>query len=46
MLDEVLPALKEIDGVEKVNRIVCGGCMDFKVRKDNNTVGGVADSFS
>lgn len=30
-LNSVLPAIKAIDGVKKVDRIVCGGCMDFKV---------------
>jgi len=30
VLDEYLPELKKIDGVT-VNRLVCGGCLDFKV---------------
>lgn len=30
-LVEVLPTLKQVSGVEKVERIVCGGCLDFKV---------------
>jgi hypothetical protein len=30
-LNEVLPKLKIVDGVLKVDRIVCGGCLDFKV---------------
>lgn len=29
-LEEAAPELKKLDGV-KVQRIVCGGCMDFKV---------------
>jgi hypothetical protein len=31
LLDETLPALKALDGVKDVQRIVCGGCLDFKV---------------
>jgi hypothetical protein len=30
-LDEVLSALKALDGVKEVQRVVCGGCHDFKV---------------
>uniref|UniRef100_A0A7S1VJN5 Uncharacterized protein n=1 Tax=Grammatophora oceanica TaxID=210454 RepID=A0A7S1VJN5_9STRA len=30
-LDEVLPTLKGLDGVKNVERVVCGGCLDFKV---------------
>jgi hypothetical protein len=26
-----LPAMKNIDGVKSVQRIVCGGCLDYKV---------------
>jgi hypothetical protein len=31
VLDEYLPTVKAIDGVKSVERIVCGGCLDFKV---------------
>ena len=31
LLDETLPALKALDGVKGVQRIVCGGCLDFKI---------------
>ena len=31
MLNEVAPALKATDGVKSVNRVVCGGCLDFKM---------------
>lgn len=31
LLDETLPALKSTKGVKGVQRIVCGGCLDFKV---------------
>lgn len=30
-LDEVLPTLSGIDGCDSVQRVVCGGCLDFKV---------------
>ena len=30
-LNEVLDELKGVDGVLKVDRVVCGGCLDFKV---------------
>jgi hypothetical protein len=30
-LEEVLPKVKAVDGVKSVERIVCGGCLDFKV---------------
>ena len=30
-LMEVLPEVKKVDGFLKVDRVVCGGCMDFKV---------------
>ena len=30
-LNAVLPQLKSIDGVKDVQRVVCGGCLDFKV---------------
>ena len=31
LLSETLPTIKTIDGVKGVQRIVCGGCLDFKV---------------
>jgi len=31
LLSEVLPEIKKVDGFKKVERVVCGGCMDFKV---------------
>jgi hypothetical protein len=31
LLTEKLAAIKAIDGVTSVQRVVCGGCMDFKV---------------
>ena len=33
-LNEILPILKAVDGVKKVDRIVCGGNLDFKVWLD------------
>mmetsp|Transcript_46380 Transcript_46380/g.46841 ORF Transcript_46380/g.46841 Transcript_46380/m.46841 type:complete len:147 (-) Transcript_46380:291-731(-) len=30
-LEEVLPALKAVSPGVKVNRLVCGGCLDFKI---------------
>jgi hypothetical protein len=30
-LNEILASLKAIDGVKKVDRVVCGGNLDFKV---------------
>lgn len=30
-LNEILPALKAVDGCKKVDRVVCGGNLDFKV---------------
>ena len=30
-LNEVLPALKGLKGFKGVQRVVCGGCLDFKV---------------
>lgn len=38
-LNEILPAIKSIDGVKSVHRVVCGGNLDFKV----SCVGGVSD---
>jgi hypothetical protein len=32
VLESILPELKKVDGVIKVDRVVCGGCKDFKVR--------------
>ena len=31
LLESVLAELKKTDGVKGVQRIVCGGCLDFKV---------------
>jgi hypothetical protein len=31
-LEEVLPAIRAIPGFKSVQRVVCGGCQDFKVR--------------
>jgi hypothetical protein len=31
VLDEQLKHIKGVDGVKDVQRVVCGGCMDFKV---------------
>ena len=31
VLEEYLPALKALDGVKDVKRVVCGGCLDFKI---------------
>mmetsp|Transcript_11857 Transcript_11857/g.25672 ORF Transcript_11857/g.25672 Transcript_11857/m.25672 type:complete len:137 (+) Transcript_11857:68-478(+) len=31
LLSSTLPTIKSIDGVKGVQRIVCGGCLDFKV---------------
>ena len=31
-LKEVLADVKAVDGCNGVNRVVCGGCLDFKVR--------------
>lgn len=31
-LNEILPKLKALDGVQRVDRVVCGGNLDFKVR--------------
>jgi hypothetical protein len=31
LLDTVLEELKAIKGVKDVHRVVCGGCLDFKV---------------
>mmetsp|Transcript_59082 Transcript_59082/g.70470 ORF Transcript_59082/g.70470 Transcript_59082/m.70470 type:complete len:113 (-) Transcript_59082:277-615(-) len=30
-LDAILSKVKSVDGVKSVNRVVCGGCLDFKV---------------
>jgi predicted TPR repeat methyltransferase len=31
VLSEMLPTIKSVDGVQGVQRVVCGGCLDFKV---------------
>ena len=31
LLTSILPAVKAVDGVKSVQRVVCGGCLDFKV---------------
>eukprot|EP00620_Florenciella_sp_RCC1587_P014640 CAMPEP_0182572468 /NCGR_PEP_ID=MMETSP1324-20130603/16783_1 /TAXON_ID=236786 /ORGANISM="Florenciella sp., Strain RCC1587" /LENGTH=112 /DNA_ID=CAMNT_0024787395 /DNA_START=53 /DNA_END=391 /DNA_ORIENTATION=+ len=31
ILDANLPALKALTGFVSVNRVVCGGCLDFKI---------------
>lgn len=31
LLNTVLAELKSVDGVKDVQRVVCGGCLDFKV---------------
>jgi len=30
-LDSIVDDVKKVDGVKSVERIVCGGCLDFKV---------------
>lgn len=30
-LESILPDVKSVEGVEGVQRVVCGGCLDFKV---------------
>jgi hypothetical protein len=30
-LNEILAEIKAVDGFKKVDRVVCGGCLDFKV---------------
>jgi hypothetical protein len=30
-LDSVLAEVKKVDGVKDVQRVVCGGCLDFKI---------------
>jgi hypothetical protein len=30
-LESLLPEIKKVNGVKSVERIVCGGCLDFKV---------------
>ena len=30
-INKVLPAIKQVNGVKKVQRVVCGGCLDFKI---------------
>jgi hypothetical protein len=31
LLNSILPDVKAVDGVQSVQRVVCGGCLDFKV---------------
>jgi hypothetical protein len=31
LLKEVLPEIQKVEGVQKTDRVVCGGCLDFKV---------------
>jgi hypothetical protein len=31
LLDSVLAEIKQVDGCKGVQRVVCGGCLDFKV---------------
>ena len=31
VVDEYLPEIKKVSGDAKVNRLVCGGCLDFKL---------------
>jgi len=31
LLASVLDDIKKVDGVKEVQRVVCGGCLDFKV---------------
>jgi hypothetical protein len=37
-LSEVLSDVKAVDGFKKVDRVVCGGCLDFKVRADGHNM--------
>ena len=30
----VLPAIKALPGFQNVQRVVCGGCLDFKVNEE------------
>ncbi|CAJ1958782.1 unnamed protein product [Cylindrotheca closterium] len=30
-LNEILSEVKGVDGFKKIDRVVCGGCLDFKV---------------
>ena len=32
-LNAVLGDIKSVDGFKKVDRVVCGGCLDFKVSR-------------
>lgn len=34
-ISSLLAQVKAVDGVKSVQRVVCGGCLDFKVRKKN-----------
>jgi hypothetical protein len=31
-IDSILAEVKAVDGCKSVQRVVCGGCLDFKVR--------------
>jgi hypothetical protein len=31
-IDSILADVKAVDGCKSVQRVVCGGCLDFKVR--------------
>ena len=31
LLNHFMPTIKQVDGVKSVQRVVCGGCHDFKV---------------
>lgn len=33
-LNSVLRDIKSVEGFKKVDRVVCGGCLDFKVNMD------------
>jgi len=51
LLDSILPDIKALPGVSGVKRVVCGGCLDFKVdvafekAKFDETVGGLEVKF-
>ena len=40
LLESVIGSVKAVDGVKSVQRVVCGGCLDFKVgeRKKSNFI--------
>jgi len=37
-LNEVLGEVKAVKGFKKVDRVVCGGCLDFKVNKKTDII--------